>query len=108
MSTVVSLICLGPSFQKMTHLFLIHGSLPPTNLEKNLKPSGGMGPGTVSLPWKADCSLLVEPKVAGKTLFLVICVSVSLGFIYHFLSFSLIIFRPNKIISVVWVTDLKI
>ena len=43
-----------------------------------------MGPGTVSLPWKADCSLLVEPKVAGKTLFLVICVSVSLGFIYHF------------------------
>ena len=38
MSTVVSLICLGPSFQKMTHHFLLHGSLRPTNLEKNLKP----------------------------------------------------------------------
>ena len=39
MSTVVSLICLGPSFQKMTHHFLLHGSLLlPTNLEKNLKP----------------------------------------------------------------------
>ena len=39
MSTVVSLICLGPSFQKMTNHFLLHGSLWPTNLEKNLKPS---------------------------------------------------------------------
>ena len=38
MSTVLSLICLGPSFQKMTHHFLLHGSLRPTNLEKNLKP----------------------------------------------------------------------
>ena len=39
MSTVVSLICLGPSFQKMTHHFLLHGSLSPTNLEKkNLMP----------------------------------------------------------------------
>ena len=38
MSTVVSLICLGPSFQKMTHHFLLHGSLWPTNLENNLKP----------------------------------------------------------------------
>ena len=38
MSTVVSLICLGPSFQKMTGHFLLHGSLWPTNLEKNLKP----------------------------------------------------------------------
>ena len=38
MSTVVSLICLGPSFQKMTHHFSVHGSLRPTNLEKNLKP----------------------------------------------------------------------
>ena len=38
MSTVVSLICLGPSFQKMTHHFLLHGLLWPTNLEKNLKP----------------------------------------------------------------------
>ena len=38
MSTVVSLICFGPSFQKMTHHFLLHGSLWPTNLEKNLKP----------------------------------------------------------------------
>ena len=38
MSTVFSLICLGPSFQKMTHHFLLHGSLWPTNLEKNLKP----------------------------------------------------------------------
>ena len=38
MSTVFSLICLGPSFQKMTHHFLHHGSLWPTNLEKNLKP----------------------------------------------------------------------
>ena len=38
MSTVVSLICLGPSFQKMTHHFLLKGSLRPTNLEKNLKP----------------------------------------------------------------------
>ena len=38
MSTVVSLICLGPSFQKMTRQFLLHGSLRPTNLEKNLKP----------------------------------------------------------------------
>ena len=35
MSTVVSLICLGPSFQKMTHHFLLHGSLQPTNLEKS-------------------------------------------------------------------------
>ena len=35
---MVSLICLGPSFQKMTHYFLLHGSLWPTNLEKNLKP----------------------------------------------------------------------
>ena len=35
---MVSLICLGPSFQKMTHHFLLHGSLWPTNLEKNLKP----------------------------------------------------------------------
>ena len=34
MSTVVGLICLGPSFQKMTHHFLLHGSLRPTNLEK--------------------------------------------------------------------------
>ena len=33
MSTVVSLICLGPSFKKMTHHFLLHGSLWPTNLE---------------------------------------------------------------------------
>ena len=38
MSTVVSLIYLGPSFQKMTHHFWLHGSLRPTNLEKNLKP----------------------------------------------------------------------
>ena len=38
MSTVVSLICLGPSIQQMTHHFLLHGSLRPTNLEKNLKP----------------------------------------------------------------------
>ena len=38
MSTVVSLICLGPSFQKMARHFLLHGSLRPTNLEKNLKP----------------------------------------------------------------------
>ena len=37
MSTVVSLICLGPSFQKMTLHFLLHRSLRPTNLEKNLK-----------------------------------------------------------------------
>ena len=38
MSTILSLICLGPSFQKMTHHCLLHGSLRPTNLEKNLKP----------------------------------------------------------------------
>ena len=38
MSTVFSLICLGPSFQKMTHHFLLHWSLRPTNLEKNLMP----------------------------------------------------------------------
>ena len=38
MSTVVTLICLGPSFQKMTHHFLLHGSLQPTTLEKKLKP----------------------------------------------------------------------
>ena len=38
MSTVVSLVCLGPSFQKVTHQFLLHGSLRPINLEKNLKP----------------------------------------------------------------------
>ena len=38
MSTVVSLICLGPSFQKMTHYFLLHGSLRLTNHEKYLKP----------------------------------------------------------------------
>ena len=38
MSTEVGLICLDPSFQKMTHHFLLHGSLWPTNLEKNLKP----------------------------------------------------------------------
>ena len=34
MSTMASLICLGPSFQNMSHLFLLHGSLRPTNLEK--------------------------------------------------------------------------
>ena len=34
MSTVVSLICLGPSFQKMAHPFLLNGSLRPTYLEK--------------------------------------------------------------------------
>ena len=34
MATVFSLICLGPSFQKMTHHSLLHGSLRPTNLEK--------------------------------------------------------------------------
>ena len=38
MSTVVSLICLGPSFQKMTHHFLLHGSLLPINLEKIFSP----------------------------------------------------------------------
>ena len=38
MSNVYSLISLGPSFQKMTLHFLLHGSLRPTNLEKNLKP----------------------------------------------------------------------
>ena len=37
-SEFACLICLGPSFQKMTHHFLLHGSLWPTNLEKNLKP----------------------------------------------------------------------
>ena len=41
MSTVVSLICLGPSFQKMTHHFLLHGSLRPTNLQKKI--------------WSPDC-----------------------------------------------------
>ena len=35
---MVTLLCLGPHFQKITHHFLLHGSLPPTNLEKNLKP----------------------------------------------------------------------
>ena len=38
MLTAVSLICLDPSFQKMTHHNLLHGSLRPTNFEKNLKP----------------------------------------------------------------------
>ena len=38
MSTAVSLTCLGPSFQKMTLYFWLHGSLQPINLEKNLKP----------------------------------------------------------------------
>ena len=38
MPSVFSLICVGPSFQKMTHHFLLHGSLWPTNLEKILKP----------------------------------------------------------------------
>ena len=38
MSNVFSLICLSPSIQKMTHHFLPHGSLWPTNLEKSLKP----------------------------------------------------------------------
>ena len=38
MLTVVSLIYLGPSSKKTTHHFLLHGSLGPTNLEKNLKP----------------------------------------------------------------------
>ena len=38
MSTVVSLMCLGPSFQKRTHHFLLHESLWPINLEKTLKP----------------------------------------------------------------------
>ena len=33
-----SLICFGPSFQKMTHHFLLHGSLWPTNLEKIRSP----------------------------------------------------------------------
>ena len=36
-SIVFSFICLGPSFQKMTPHFLLHGSLGPTTLEKNLK-----------------------------------------------------------------------
>ena len=34
-----SLICLGPSFQKMTHHFLLNGSLWPTNLEKIWSPA---------------------------------------------------------------------
>ena len=34
MPILVSLICLGPSFQKITHHFMLHGSLWPTNLEK--------------------------------------------------------------------------
>ena len=38
MSVVLSLICLGPLFQKMTHYFSLNGSLRPTNLKKNLKP----------------------------------------------------------------------
>ena len=38
MSTVFSLICLGPSFQKMTHHFLHHGSIWPTYRENNPKP----------------------------------------------------------------------
>ena len=42
MSTVVSLICFGPSFQKMSNQFLRHGSFRPTNLEKNLKPCVGI------------------------------------------------------------------
>ena len=37
MLTVFSLICLDPSFQKMAHHFLLHGSLRPSNLEENLK-----------------------------------------------------------------------
>ena len=40
MSTVLSLICFVPSFQKMSQHFLLYGSLRPTNLEKNLKPWG--------------------------------------------------------------------
>ena len=36
-SIVFSFICLGPSFQKMTPHILLHGSLGPTTLEKNLK-----------------------------------------------------------------------
>ena len=39
MSTVFSFICLRPSFQKITHNILLHGSLRPFNLEKNLKLS---------------------------------------------------------------------
>ena len=38
MSTVLCLICLGPSFQKMTNHVLLHESLRPTYLEKSLKP----------------------------------------------------------------------
>ena len=34
LSTVLSLICVGPSFQKMTNHFLLHGSLWPNDLEK--------------------------------------------------------------------------
>ena len=37
--TVASLICLGPSFQKMTHHILLHGSLPRTDLEKIRSPA---------------------------------------------------------------------
>ena len=51
MLTVVSLICLGPSFQKMTRHFLLHGSLQPTNLEKYLKPCIiGINHGSLSGP----------------------------------------------------------
>ena len=35
-------------------------------------------------PW-ADWSLLVEPKVAGKAYFLLLCLSVCLCFIFHFI-----------------------
>ena len=50
MSTVVSLICLGPSFQKMTHHILLHGSLGPTNLEKKSEALD-MRPGIIMLKY---------------------------------------------------------
>ena len=63
MSTVVSLICLGSSFQKMIHHFLLHGSLPPTNLEKKLKSCTYI-PGHIA---QSVASPTAEPEVASLT-----------------------------------------
>ena len=77
MSTVFSLICFDPSFQKMAHYFLLHGSLRPTNLEKNLKPCCTSTQSCQSLCWwymqsicklKGTCHLaLVETLESSST-----------------------------------------
>ena len=65
MSSVVSLIYLGTSFQKMTHHFLPHGSLRPTNLEKNLKPCL-----TGLMPFNIGQQVYINNEIEGKIFFI--------------------------------------